>query len=347
MSDYIRMLSPDDARAMAQVDALLASTGIRRDPNLDATCGMFDDDGNLVATGSCFGSTLRCLAVSNERQGEGLMNQIIGRLTELQLERGHTRLFLYTKPQSARFFGDLGFYEVARVPGRLAFMENRRAGFQRWVDGLPRADAPRERTAAVVMNANPFTLGHRYLLEQACAEADAVHLFVLSENFGPIPAADRLRLVKEGTADMPKLILHESGPYIISAATFPSYFLKSGDDVSETHARLDIAVFARIAGALGIGLRLVGEEPTSRVTALYNDIMVRELPPAGVACRVLPRREAGGRAISASTVRQAVHDGRLEDVRDMLPDSTWRYLTSPDGAAAVAAIRAMDEVRHH
>lgn len=347
MSEYIRMLSPDDARAMAQVDALLASTGIRRDPHLDAVCGMFDDDGALVATGSCFGPTLRCLAVSNDRQGEGLMNQIIGRLTELQLERGNTHLFLYTKPQSARFFGDLGFYEIARVPGKLVFMENRRTGFRGWVNGLPRGDAPRERTAAVVMNANPFTLGHRWLLEQACAEADAVHLFVLSESFGPIPAADRLRLVREGTADMPKLLIHGSGPYIISAATFPSYFLKSGDDVSETHARLDIAVFARIAEALGIGLRFVGEEPTSRVTALYNDIMVRELPGAGVACRVLPRTRAGGQTISASTVRQAVHDGALEAVRDMLPESTWRYLTGPDGAKAVAAIRAMDEVRHH
>ena len=336
-----------DRRGQAAVDALLRREGISRDAHLDYTCGVYDDDFALCATGSCFMNTLRCMAVDSAHQGEGLMNLVVSHLCEVQAARGNTHLFLYTKPQSAKFFGDLGFYEIARVPDKLVFMENRRAGFDQWLAAQPRAHSARERTAAVVMNANPFTLGHRYLVEQACAQAEAVHLFVLSENFGPIPAADRKRLVQAGVSDLKQVILHDSGPYIISAATFPAYFLKDSDEVSRSHARLDLAVFARIAQALNIGARFVGEEPYSRVTSLYNQVMAEELPRAGIACRVIPRLTQNGRAISASDVRQAVHDGRLEELRGCLPPATWAYLTGPAGAQAVQALKNSDNVTHH
>lgn len=347
LSYTIADISPADRRLQAAVDALLLREGIRRDAHLDFTCGVFDDDDTLCATGSCFMNTLRCLAVDSGHRGEGLMNLVVGHLAEVQAARGNSHLFLYTKPQSAPLMADLGFYEIARVPDKLVFMENRRDGFHRFVQALPRMDAPREATAAVVMNANPFTLGHRYLVEQALGQAQNVHLFVLSENFGPIPAADRLRLVREGTADLDRLTVHESGPYLISAATFPSYFLKESDEVSAIHARLDLAVFARIAEALGIGARFVGEEPFSHVTGLYNRVMAEELPAHGIACRVLPRLTVDGKPVSASHVRQAIYDGRMNELPRMLPEATLRYLQSEAGAAAIRAIRAETEVRHH
>lgn len=347
MSYTVTQIAETDHRGQAAVDALLVQEGIKRDAHLDYTCGVYDDDYELCATGSCFANTLRCMAVSHEHQGEGLMNLVVSHLSEVQVERGNTHLFLYTKTSSAKFFSDLGFYEIARVPDKLVFMENRRTGFSDYLRALRRSDTPRERTAAVVMNANPFTLGHRYLLEQAALRADAVHVFVLSENFGPIPAADRKRLVEKGTEGMDGLILHDSGPYIISQATFPGYFLKDSDDVSTVHARLDLTVFARIAEAMGIGMRFVGDEPFSHVTGLYNQVMLEELPRQGIGCSVIPRRSVDGQPISASLVRQAVHDGQIEQIRNWVPESTWAYLTGPEGAKAVAAIRRADQVIHH
>lgn len=347
MSYTVAQIYPSDKRGQAAADALLIREGIRRDAHLDYTCGVFDDDFTLCATGSCFANTLRCMAVDSGHQGEGLMNLVVSHLSEVQAARGNTHLFLYTKPGSAKFFGDLGFHEIARVEGKLVFMENRRTGFQDWLKAQKTADAPQARTAAVVMNANPFTLGHRYLLEKACSESDAVHLFVLSESFGPIPAADRKRLVMAGTRDMEKLILHDSGPYIISAATFPGYFLKDSDEVSGVHARLDLQVFGRIAQALGIGVRYVGEEPFSHVTGLYNRVMQEELPRLGVECRVVPRLALQGQAVSASAVRQAVHDGDFDRLRPWVPETTWQYLTGPEGQRAVAAIRQAQNVIHH
>lgn len=347
MSYTVTQIYETDKRGQAAVDALLVREGIKRDAHLDYTCGVYDDDYELCATGSCFANTLRCMAVSSDHQGEGLMNLVVSHLTEVQADRGNTHLFLYTKTTSAKFFGDLGYYEIARVPDKLVFMENRRTGFQDWLHAQKLADVPQFGTAAVVMNANPFTLGHRYLLEHACLHADAVHLFVLSENYGPIPAADRKRLVAQGTRDMNKVILHDSGPYIISAATFPGYFLKDSDDVSTVHARLDLTVFSRIAEAMNIGVRFVGEEPFSHVTGLYNQVMQEELPRHGIRCEVIPRLMVEGETVSASMVRQAIHDGKLEKVRSWVPDTTWNYLSGPDGSQAVAAIQKAMDVIHH
>ena len=345
MGDTLTTISPGDARGQKQVDALLEQEGIRRDGNLDYTCGLFDSSWRLAATGSCFGNTIRCLAVDRVRQGEGLLNQIISHLMEVQTQRGNTHLFLYTKPQSARFFGDLGFYEIVQAEG-VVFMENRRRGFSDYCAALERTR--REGTsAAIVMNANPFTLGHLHLVERAAAENNAVHLFVLSEEAGPIPFAVRRRLVREGTAHLSNVICHDSGPYIISGATFPSYFLKDGDTVIRAHAALDLAVFGRIAPCLNLTRRYVGEERTSHVTALYNEEMIRRLPELGIECRVVPRLERDGQPVSASTVRQAIHDGRLEDIRPLIPGAAWNYFTSPEAGAVIAAIQAEQNVIHY
>ena len=190
-----------DSRNRRQADALLQAEGIRRDKNLSYTCGVFDEDMRLIATGSCFGNTLRCLAVSSDHRGEGLMNEVVSHLMERQLLQGNSRVFLYTKPQSARLLGDLGFYEVERLEN-VVFMENRFGGFAGYLRNLTPTKKP-GRCAAIVMNANPFTLGHRHLVESAAAENDWLHLFLLSEEAGPIPFAVRKKLVQEGTGTYP------------------------------------------------------------------------------------------------------------------------------------------------
>ena len=345
MAVSLSEISPRDLRTQAQMDALLEQEGIRRDRNLDYSCGVFDD-GELIACGSSFHNTLRCLAVSSDHRGEGLMNQVVSHLMERQVNLGNSHVFLYTKIKNERIFKDLGFYEIARVDGSLVFLENRRDGFARYLRSLEKTRRD-GKCAAVVMNANPFTLGHRYLIETAARENDFVHLFLLSEEAGPIPFAVRKKLVQAGVADLGNVIFHESGPYIISSATFPSYFLRDEDDAILAHARLDLAVFEKIAAALNLSARYVGEEKSSHVTALYNRTMAELLPRMGLAFREIPRLQADGETVSASTVRQAIHDGRLEDYRQLLPQTTYDYFMSGEAAPVAAAIRAMPDPRHY
>lgn len=350
MSYTIERVSPADRRLNRKVDDLLKRGGIDRDRHLDYTCAMLDDDYNVVATGSCFGNTLRCFAVDPAHQGEGLLNEVVSHLMEVQMQRGNAHLFVYTKCESAKFFGSLGFYEIARAGDRVAFMENRRDGFSGYLRQLAAqapAPQPGQKVGALVMNANPFTLGHQYLAETAAARCDRLMLFVVSEDASLVPFDVRWRLVRAGTAHLPNVVYCQTGPYMISNALFPSYFLKEDALVSESHARLDVAVFRRIAAALGISERFVGEEPTSAVTGLYNRAMLEGLNGDGMACRVIPRKTWEGQAISASTVRRLIHDGQLERIRPLVPESTYRYFASPEAAPVIARIRAEGDVVHH
>lgn len=348
MSNYsISQIYPKDKRANRSVDALLQAEGIRRDANLDYTCGMYDEDMNIIATGSCFCNTLRCLAVSSSHQGEGLMNQIMTHLIEKQYERGNLHLFLYTKCNSARFFGDLGFYEIAKVQDQVVFMENQSNGFSSYLKQLEKQKQPVSKAAALVMNANPFTLGHQYLVEKAASENDILHLFIVSEEASLIPFPIRKRLVQEGTAHLKNICYHDSGPYIISNATFPSYFQKDELDVIKGHARLDLEVFKKIALVLGINRRYVGEEPNSLVTAAYNQIMSKELPQSDIECIIIPRKSVDGRPVSASFVRKAIQDWDMGQLEQLVPESTLRYLTSQEARPVIEKIQKTNDVIHY
>lgn len=347
MSNYtIAILSPTDRRAQREVDALLAQEGIARDARLDDTIGLYDDEYRLLATGSLYGNTLRCIAVDHARQGEGLLGTLVTRLLELAAERGHHHAFLYTKPDAAKYFADLGFYEIARVRDRLVFMENRRDAFARYLASLRAWREEGRRVAAIVMNANPFTYGHQYLLERAAAENDAVRCFVVSEDISLVPFSARLALVEQGSAHLTNVTVHPSGSYIISSATFPSYFLKEEALVTETQAMLDIEIFARIAGAMNIARRYIGEEPFSRITQIYNRVMQQSLPAHGIECILIPRKAQDGTAISASSVRQLLHDGPIEAIQSLVPESTYAYFLTDEGRRTVEAIRAAENVRH-
>lgn len=362
MSDKysITRIYPGETDKIAQIDNLLEREGIRRDANLDYTCAMYDSNDNIIATGSCFANTLRCVAVSDDRQGEGLLAELIFHLVNIQFERGNTHLFVYTKPDAAILLATLGFYEIARVSDTLVFMENRRSGFadylksikkstQNWLINNTSQFSENSRIASIVMNANPFTLGHQYLVEEASSKCDILHIFVLSEEASIIPFEIRKSLVEKGCEHLHNVCIHSSGPYIISNATFPSYFLKEETSVIRGHALLDIAVFSEISKSLNISERYVGEEPMSLVTNIYNQLLEEQLSKQGIACNLIPRKVVGNDIISASTVRACIKNNDFDTLRTMVPDSTYNYFTSNEAIPVITKIRnsPSDKILHY
>lgn len=197
-------------------------------------------------------------------------------------------------------------------------------------DNLLKVTAARDpggAVSAIVMHANPFTLGHLYLAELAAGESSLVHVFVLSEESQDFPAIDRLLLVKEATKHLTNLIVHPTGPYLVSAATFPSYFLSADEDTTVLQATLDAKIFRhRIAPVLRIKRRYLGTEPLSRTTELYNR-MLSEVFGGEPELAIVPRIETGdGRPVSATRVRKAYREEAWQELGSLVPPATLEYL---------------------
>lgn len=294
------------------------------DPGVEYTVCILEND-EIVATGSLDHNVLKCIAVSEAHQGEGLTATLFSELRKEAFRRGHERLLMFTKPKNRWMFEDLQFFTIAQT-GDMLLMESTRNGIRDFVSSLEKAPVT-GRIGAVVMNCNPFTLGHRYLVEQAAKQCDWLHIFVLSAEKSLFSAQERRMLVEQGTADIPNVTVHPTGDYLISAATFPSYFLKEKARVDEMHCELDLEIFCQyFAPALGITCRFVGMEPFSPVTKAYNEAMKKYLPPRGVEVTEIPRKESGGIAISATRVRELYEKKEFEALRQLLPETTWNYL---------------------
>ena len=180
---------------------------------------------------------------------------------------------------------------------------------------------------AIVMNCNPFTKGHRYLIDQALTKCDYLVVFVVEEDKSIFPFEDRFRLVAEGTEDLPNVILIPSGKFIISSLTFSEYFNKSELQDRVVDTSTDVLMFVReIAPCLHITKRFAGEEPFDAVTRQYNESMRKILPEYGMEFVEIPRAEAANEVISASRVRALLEKKEFEAIEKLVPETTYRYL---------------------
>lgn len=335
----LRQIHTWDKQAMDEVRLLLSKEGLGLDPHLDSTIGLYEDS-QLLATGSYYRNTLRCLAVDSAFQGEGYMAQIVSHLVSELFLQGQYDLFIYTKNQAAKNFTNLGFYEIVSLD-EVVFLENHKGGFQKYISSLHKPSLPKEaKIGAIVMNANPFTLGHRYLIEQAADRCDALHLFIVSEDVSAFPREVRERLINEGIADLQNIFTHPTEAYLVSSATFPSYFIRSDDALTLAQAKLDAKVFSQIAKSLDITDRFVGEEPLSPATALYNQAMEEQLPHEGVKLHIFKRKnDDGTNPISASRVRALLKQNDMAGIRALVPVTTFRFLMSEQGQAIAEKLR--------
>ena len=326
---------PLRGRALAETEAFLARQGLNWERDVTYTVLLRDREGRLAATASLQEDVVKCVAVAEDLRGEGLTATVLTAVRREALSRGIRHLFLYTKPENRLQFTGLGFYEVARTD-RVLLMEDRRGGFSAWVESIRRGEAAGT-IGAAVLNANPMTLGHRYLVEEAAKQCDFLYLLVVSEDKSAVPAADRRAIVEAAVGDLPRVAVAGTGRYLISSATFPAYFLKEKAAAGAVWTDLDIAVFLKLAAALGITRRFVGSEPFCPVTAAYNAAMAASLPREGVALVELPRLEREGAAVSATAVRQLLAQGRWREIQPLVPAATWDYFSRKENRERVLA----------
>lgn len=337
-----------------RVEAFLAANGLRLAPLDRYVVVTRDEDGNeILAGGGLDGNVIKCVAVSESARSEGLMNILVSRLIAIAREEGRESVKAFTKPENEGIFKSLGFALIASSPNAI-LMENGRGGlpeYRKYLESLARPG----RNGAIVMNANPFTKGHRYLVEQAASQVDNLYVIVVKEDRSRFPYVERKAMIEAGCAGLDNVVVCEGSDYAISAATFPTYFLKKLDDATDTQIALDLDLFVNhIAKPLGVTVRFAGSEPEDALTRRYNELMAEILPGTSVAVVrqahqpdpelvkgsalrqarrpidfvEIPRLEQNGNPISATSLRRALDKGNLKEAMEYIPKSTVPYLVA-------------------
>jgi len=319
------LLSTDDLR---QACDLIDASGLSFEPPFDDLVGIYQS-GRLVAVGARDGRVLKMLAVAPEVQGGTLLDEIVTVLVGRGYQEGLDSFFIYTSPSQVASFQALNFHLLA-ASGKTALLEYG-DGLGRYLNRHRRLVEPGD-NGAIVANCNPFTLGHRFLVEEAASQVERLYLFVVREERSLFSFDYRYRMVREGTADLKNIIILDTSSYAVSSVTFPTYFLKDGDPGGALQMELDLLLFAKhIAPFFHITRRFVGSEPLSPTTASYNAAMHQILPEHGIAVTELERVDAAGAPISATRVRALLAGGRTGELAGLVPDSTLAFLLSREG----------------
>jgi [citrate (pro-3S)-lyase] ligase len=327
----------------------LSKQGLEFEENVELVLRITDEASHeIVGMGCIAGQVLKCIAIDPSRRGEGLSARVISLLVKEQFKRGRDHIFVFTNPKNIEESAGNVFqgFKVVTQTDDIVLLEMGSRDISDYIKELKektKTIQPKLQgiVGAIIVNCNPFTYGHQYLIETAAKECDFLFIFVVSEDRSVFPTDIRMHLVQEGTKHLENVMVLNGGEYIISQATFPRYFMKDYDDIVLSQAKLDVKIFAEyIAPALNITRRYVGEEPYCQVTCTYNDAMKEILTPRGIELHVIPRKELKGKAISASSVRQLIRDNRVQETKKLVPETTYDYLHSEKAKPILEKIKS-------
>lgn len=330
--------NPFDVRL---VKNFLAGLGFEFDPSeVECTMIVYNLQGDIVGTGSHLGRILKYVGVSPKYRDTTAFALIVTYMTE-KLLKIYKHTFVFTRPENSVRFRGLGFNEIAAAPPLFTLLEFGFESISSYQDYLRTIIQPNQSglVASIVVNCNPFTNGHKFLIEKAAAENDLVYLFVVEEDLSAFPFTVRWELIKEGIRHLKNVVMVRGGMYIVSGSIFPSYFLKNEttSDIMEKQAELDVRIFANyVVPVLGIQKRYVGTEEYCATTAAYNQAMKNILPDCGVEVIEVTRKaittsqKIAPEFISASKIRDAIKMDKLDEVLDYLPDPTRDFLYSDE-----------------
>lgn len=309
---------------------LIEANGFRYEDNYDVMVGAFDS-GRLIATAARDHYIFKMICIDEDYQGGSLLGELLTALLESCVALRRKNFFVFTRPERRHSFEQVNFKLLVEHP-QVCLLEYGN-GLQLFIN-QHRAVVKKGENGAIVMNANPFTRGHQFLVEQASSRVDHLYLFVVREDCSIFPFEQRYQLVRDGVSHLGNVSVIETADYAVSRVTFPSYFLKSDADAQKLQMEIDLLLFARrIAPEFHIVKRFVGTEPLCRTTRHYNEAMQRVLSGEGLQTVELNRIEAGDQPISASRVRRLMKKEAFESLSQLVPETTLNYLRSMQTAA--------------
>lgn len=319
----IGRISTSSRQQLSMVEKLLTDAGLLPEQDLDVMLGVFDDGGNIYGCGALKGDTIKCLALSDALQGEGLAARLVTGLMNEAFSRGRLNVRVFTKPEYEQLFTSLGFHKCASTAEAVLLESDRTV-----LDSYKSYLSEHKCDGVIVANVSPVTKGHLFLIREAASHCRKLAIIPVaaSEN-EPFPYEERVQMLKDATEEISNVEILEGSAYAVSPFTFPSYFIKERSRVSEIQAKLDLDIFCRhIAPSLGATKRFVGTEPLDLLTAQYNMVMKERLPAHGIEVVEIERFCSGENPVSASRVRSLLAAGNLEKALELVPESDTPFL---------------------
>ncbi|MGH4120620.1 [citrate (pro-3S)-lyase] ligase [Clostridium sp.] len=339
----VERINLKDEDRVKEVKDFLRTFQLELDDNVDYTI-VIRQSGEIKATCSKAKSVFKCFAVSDDLRGEGVSSMLMGAVSDRLFEEEIYHSFIFTKVRNIDIFSSLGYNLIQKVEN-VALLESGIYDIRKKLEDMKveyNIDKTTEKSA-LVMNCNPFTLGHKYLIEEAASKGKEVLVFIVEEDKSSFPFNYRYAMVKEGVSHLPNVKVIKGGEYIISAATFPSYFLRVEDERLKAYTTLDATIFGRyFCETLNITKRFIGEEPYCKVTNAYNDALKGILPTYGVKVVEVKRKALMGDIISASRVREFIKEDKISEIENIVPSSTWKFLNTKAGKEIMGEIRFSD-----
>lgn len=307
--------------------------------DVDYTVVIKEND-EIIATCSKKDNVLKCFAINENYQGLGLSNTLVSKVTQKLNLEGKYHSFIFTKPENQYLFEGLAYKNIFTTD-KVSLLECGNKNINTSLEKLKKDYNidDNKMYAAIVMNCNPFTLGHRHIIEMASKENENVIIFVVEEDKSVFPFEVRLNLIKEGTKDLKNVVVIPAGEYIISSATFPSYFLKKNDDTLKEYTKLDCNIFGKyFVSKFNITKRYVGTEPHCEVTSAYNETIKEILPNYNINVSIISRKEVKNDAISASRVRSLLKQRDFDSIKILVPKTTLDFLLSEEGEKVISKL---------
>ncbi|MGL4629418.1 MAG: [citrate (pro-3S)-lyase] ligase [Cetobacterium sp.] len=303
-------------------------------------------DEEIVATASKSKNIIKCFAIDDSLRGEGVTNTLVTTLLNKSFDEGIFHSFVFTKPSNEDIFKGVGFKSISKTD-KVALLEIGMNSIDKTINKIKSQLNWQENSSngLLIMNCNPFTLGHQFLIEYAADKMDNILILVVEENKSSFPFNDRIDLVKKGTAHLKNVTVLPSSEYVISSATFPNYFLRKEDDSLIEFMKLDTLITAEhFCSKLNINTRFVGEEPYCNITQKYNETMIETFKNFNLNVSIIPRKEMKEKAISASRVRELLKNDEIEELKTLVPQSTFDYLISEKGKEIAERIKNSNSV---
>lgn len=269
---------------------------------------------------------IKNIAIADEYKGLNIANTMVTMVIKAIWQEDYKNIFVITKFENKKIFFDLNF-KLIYENEKISFLAVNDADYKSYKDYILNLEY-KSKTAFIILNANPMTLGHRYLIDQAAKENDLVYLIPVNEDSSFFTTTERIEIISENIKDINNVKLLNGTDYLISKNLFPSYFLQSDEDSIREQAMLDANLFCDFVSGKKNICRYVGDEPFSKTTNKYNLILNEVLNNKNITLKIIKRCEINEKPISASKVREAIFNKDLKTVKQMVSTKTFAIISN-------------------